>query len=187
MTPSSLLLTGCAQSLRCLSAWLDKACEEADDADALMGLRLAPDMFPLASQVRFACFQALEPCYRLAGDPVADSAVAIRNEGAAAGETPGTFAAAQARIAETLTMLGAMDHGAMNAGAQRAVALDLPMGMIFDFESGETYVRDWALPQFYFHLNTAYAVLRHHGAPLGKVDYVAYALPCLRPGTAPGG
>ncbi|WP_431471256.1 DUF1993 family protein [Sphingosinithalassobacter sp. LHW66-3] len=55
------------------------------------------------------------------------------------------------------------------------------------FESGEAYVRDWALPQFYFHLNTAYAVLRHHGAPLGKVDYVAYALPCLRPGTAPGG
>lgn len=185
MVPSSFLLTGCAQALRSLSAWLDQAATGSDDGDSLMALRLAPDMFPLAAQIRFACFQALEPCYRLAGEAVPDAVVAIRTEGAAAGTEPGTLSAAQARIAETLDRLESFDPARIDAGEPRPVALDLPMGMIFDFADGGDYLRDWALPQFNFHLVTAYALLRQHGVPLGKKDYIAHALANLRPGTMP--
>ena len=51
--------------------------------------------------------------------------------------------------------------------------------------TGAQYVRDWTLPQFYFHVTTAYAILRNHGVALGKVDYVAHMLGYVRPGTMP--
>ena len=57
-------------------------------------------------------------------------------------------------------------------------------GMVFDL-TAEQYVRDWALPQFYFHLMTAYAILRAEGIELGKADYVAHMFAYLRPGTRP--
>ncbi len=53
--------------------------------------------------------------------------------------------------------------------------------------TGEQYARDWALPQFYFHAITAYAILRHHGVDLGKADYVPHMLAYVRPGTIPQG
>ena len=60
----------------------------------------------------------------------------------------------------------------------------LPAGMVFDL-TAEQYVRDWALPQFYFHVMIAYAILRAEGVDLGKTDYVAHMLRFLRPGTMP--
>ena len=60
----------------------------------------------------------------------------------------------------------------------------LPMGMIFDL-TAEQYVRDWALPQFYFYVMTAYAILRAAGIDLGKADFVAHMFAYLRPGTMP--
>ena len=56
--------------------------------------------------------------------------------------------------------------------------------MIFDL-TAETYARDWTLPQFFFHLMTAYAILRARGVDLGKADYIAHMLQYLRPGTIP--
>src|SRR3546814_14813192 len=56
--------------------------------------------------------------------------------------------------------------------------------MVFDL-SAIDYVRDWALPQFYFHIVAAYAILRHMCVPLGKADYASYMMRHLRPGTAP--
>ena len=64
------------------------------------------------------------------------------------------------------------------------IAHALPQGMIFDLTAGQ-FARDWALPQFYFHIMTAYAILRAQGVDLGKVDYVAHMFPYLRPGTLP--
>ena len=64
------------------------------------------------------------------------------------------------------------------------IAHALPQGMVFDL-TAEQYVRDWALPQFYFHVMTAYAILRAQGVELGKADYVAHMFAYLRPGTAP--
>ena len=94
------------------------------------------------------------------------------------------FAGMQAQIAETLAWLDAIAPADLGDDADRAVGFDLPNGMAFDM-TAVSYVRDWAQPQFYFHLVAAYAVLRHVGVPLGKADYVGYMMQYLRPGTAP--
>lgn len=137
--------------------------------------RLAPDMFPLASQVRFSCIQALQPLVRLAGVTIP--------------EFPGDatdFAGMQNQIASTLAFLDGVDPAALGDDMERTVSFDLPNGMIFDMSAFD-YVRDWAQPQFAFHRTAAYAVLRHMGVPLGKADYVSYMMRHLRPGTAPAG
>ena len=64
------------------------------------------------------------------------------------------------------------------------IAIELPGNITFDM-SGEQYARDWALPQFYFHVITAYAILRHYGITLGKADYVPHMFAYLRPGSLP--
>lgn len=64
------------------------------------------------------------------------------------------------------------------------IAHALPIGMVFDL-TAEQYVRDWALPQFYFHVVIAYAILRSDGIELGKADYVTHMFAYLRPGTMP--
>lgn len=163
--------------LKALSAQLDKALAWGRDnglsEQQLLVARLAPDMFPLAAQVRFSCVQAVQPATRLgvAGAPAfADDA--------------SDFAGLQAQIAEALAWLGAVDPSAVEGDPDRPVSFDLPNGMAFDM-TAFTYVRDWAQPQFYFHLVTAYAILRHLGVPLGKADYVGYMMAYLRPGTAP--
>jgi hypothetical protein len=135
--------------------------------------RLAPDMFPLASQVRFTCVQALQPLVRLADAEVPEFA-----------EDAVDFAGMQEQIAATLAILDAVDPAALGTDLERTVSFPLPNGMIFDMRAFD-YVRDWAQPQFAFHRTAAYAVLRHMGVPLGKADYVSYMMRYLRPGTAP--
>lgn len=184
MTPTELLAPTYAQMLKALAAWLGKARDEAEDADALMAARLAPDMFPLATQVRFACVQAYEGVYRLRDEafpPVVDT---VLNEGRNAGDAPGTLKDAVDRIEETLAFLDTVAPDAMDAGAARPLGLELPMGLAFDFD-GDRYVRDWALPQFYFHITMAYSILRNQGVTIGKADYVPHMFAYLRPGTGP--
>ena len=173
------------QMLRALSGWLDKAREHGGaDAEEVMSGRLAADMYPLSSQVRFACLQAQEVTYRLRGESLPPALDDLAREGREAGERPGSISDAQGRIAEALARLDAVGPHGLDAGVDRPVALELPTGMIFDM-TGEDYARDWALPQFYFHLVTAYAVLRNRGIPLGKADYVPHMFGYLRPETAP--
>ena len=165
--------------LRALSSQLGKALAWGDDNGVgelqFVAARLAPDMFPLASQVRFSCQQAIQALTRLG----ASGAPAFAEDAA-------DFAGLQAQIADTLAWLDTVDAAAIDADPGRAVGFDLPNGMAFDMTAA-TYVRDWAQPQFYFHLVAAYAVFRHMGVPLGKVDYVSYMMAYLRPGTAPAG
>ncbi|WP_442919361.1 DUF1993 family protein [Methylobacterium sp. SyP6R] len=85
-------------------------------------------------------------------------------------------------MAATLARLDALAPQALDAGADSAATLELP-GLTFDMV-GDDYARDWALPQFYFHLVTAYALLRSQGVQLGKTDYVPHMFGYLRPGTA---
>lgn len=188
MSLTDLLVPTYMQMLQALAAWLDKAAAHAgargDDADALMSMRLAPDMYPLSSQVRFACFQAQEAVHRLRGEPLPAALETVRREGWNAGEQPGSLADAQARIADALSFLRAIGPGALDDGTDRPVALDLPNGMMFDM-SGRQYARDWSLPQFYFHLMAAYAILRNRGVELGKADFVPHMFAYLRPGTTP--
>lgn len=179
MTPETLLVSTCAPMLRTLSGWLDKAgAQEGIAGDALSAARLAPDMFPLATQVRFACVQAREGMHRLKGEDFPASLTDLLNEGRNAGEQPGTLADAQARIAQTLALLDGFEPG--DGDPQRPIAHALPIGMTFDF-TADQYVRDWVLAQFYFHVMIAYAILRAQGVALGKGDYVAHMLPFLRP------
>lgn len=163
--------------LKALSAELDRALSWGEDNGIgelqFMVARLAPDMFPLAAQVRFACTQAVQPLVRLGVE-----------DGVEFGDNAGDFAGMQDQIAQTIAFLETVDPAALGDDGDRPVCFELPNGMVFDMTAFE-YLRDWAQPQFYFHRVAAYAVLRHMGVPLGKADYVGYMMRHLRPGTAP--
>ena len=176
------------QLLGALSAWLGKAAERLPEgaAETLMAARLAPDMFPLSTQVRFACVQALEGMFRLQGQAFPPSVIELLDEGRNGAVSPGTIADARARIAETLAVVEAVAADARDMDPATPIAHTLPQGMVFDL-TAEQYVRDWALPQFYFHIMAAYAILRAQGVELGKADYVAHMFSYLRPGTMPTG
>jgi uncharacterized protein len=183
MALTRLLVPTYRQMLRTLAGLLDKATQQKPDgtADGLLAARLAPDMLPLASQIRFAAYQAQEAICRLRGAALPDRLGRLAAEGWEARENPGTVADAQARIAEALACLDGLEPDALEAGAGLAIALDLPGGLAFDL-TGETYARDWALPQFYFHVVSAYAILRSQGIAIGKPDYVPHMLAYLRTG-----
>lgn len=185
MSPTALLVPTLSQMLRALVNWLDKAEAAQADMAGLLDARLAPDMLPLAAQLRFVCVQAREAIGHLRGEGEASDLAALRAEGLGAGSGAGTIADARSRIAETLAMLDALAPDALDGGQDAPVTLQMPNGIVFDMTGGE-YVRDWLLPQFYFHLNTAYAILRHRGIALGKPDYVPHMRAYIRPGTVPG-
>ena len=186
MSATNLLIPTYRQLLKALSAWLDKTEAQmgAAEAEGLMSARLASDMFPLSTQIRFACVQAYEGVSRLKGEAFPAAREILLEEGRNAGERPGTIANAQARINETIAMLDPLGPGALDGDLARPIAHDLPSGMVFDL-TAEQYARDWALPQFYFHLMTAYAILRSKGVDLGKADYVSHMFAYLRPDPLP--
>jgi uncharacterized protein len=187
MSLSHILAPTYLQMLARLSDWLGKAQVQMGDhgADALMSARLAPDMFPLSTQIRFACVQALEGMCRVHELDVPATRDELLNEGRNAENSPGNIANAMARIAETLAVVECAAGQEVEIDPASPIAHTLPQGMVFDL-TAEQYVRDWALPQFYFHLMTAYAILRAQGVELGKADYVAHLFAHLRSGTTPG-
>ena len=187
MNLTAFLVPTLSNQLNAVGGWLDKAeafaATRKETPDRLLALRLASDMFPLTTQLRFMAFQAQEPIYRLRDQPVPEAVLQVRQEGRDGGEMPGTWAQARARIAEAAKLLETVGPDEFDAAAGRSIAHELPTGMIFDM-NGDQYVRDWALPQVAFHQMIAYAILRHAGVPLGKVDYVPHMFGYVRPGTA---
>jgi len=188
MTLTTLLVPTYVQMLEALSRWLAKAQAQlpGDAADVLLTARLAPDMFPLATQIRFACVQAQEGLYRLRGEEFPPQLTDLLDEGRNAGDHPGTMADAQARLAETIALVKALAADMATDDPHQPIAHALPIGLVFDL-SADQYARDWAIPPFYFHVMTAYALLRQAGVERGKADYVAHMLPFARPGTLPAG
>ncbi|SEQ22472.1 hypothetical protein SAMN05216548_103113 [Faunimonas pinastri] len=186
MTLPDLLIPTYVQMLGALSAWLGKAETQrpGGGAEALLAARIAPDMFPLSTQVRFACVQAQEGIFRLRGQDFPASVGILLDEGRNAAEHPGSIEDARKRIAETIALVeqAAANMPAVDPAAP--VAHALPQGMVFDL-TAEQYARDWTLPQFYFHVMTAYTILRGQGIELGKADYVAHMFSYLRPDTLP--
>jgi uncharacterized protein len=146
-----------------LSRLLKKAeahCEAKKiDPNALLQARLYPDMFPLMRQVQIACDFAKGAAARLAGVEVPSFA-----------DEEKTFADLQARIAKTLDFVGSMKKEKFADAATRAVSLKLG-GQDMSFKGAE-YLARVVLPNFYFHLTTAYDILRHNGLELGKRDYM---------------
>jgi len=154
-----------AQMLRSLTTLLIKGEERAQalgfDPQNLLDARLAPDMHTLARQVEFTCTQAQEALCRLTQQALPRLA------------TPASMREARVLIENTLELLAATDHAAIDAGAEQPVSITLAGGLTFDM-TGQEYAVNWATPQFYFHLVTAYNILRHNGVPLGKAEYVQH-------------
>ena len=160
------------QQTRALLGQLGKAadwCAEQGVAEAdLLDTRLAPDMFPLAKQLDFVVNQLLRPMRLLAAREIADPPDAAQ-----------TIAAHRDRLKAALTLIADMDPAQLDANPDRIISMDLPNGMAFDLPAA-AYVRDWALPQFWFHIMTAYALMRMRGVPIGKADFVPYMLKHMR-------
>ena len=173
MNLADFTLTSFEQMLGTFDHLLAKA--QADPrGEALMGEKLTDDMYPLATQVRFTTHQVVNTLNRLTGTtlPTQDSDHA-------------TIAEARAHIAETRELIRNARPKAFVAN-DTPVTFDLPNGMAFEMTAAE-YVRDWSLPQFYFHLMTAYAILRSEKVELGKADYVTHMFQHIRPETMPKG
>jgi len=151
------------RGLKALSALLDKAvahaAETGEDVEAYLALRLAPDMHPLSKQVQIACDGSKLCVARLSG------AEAPVNE-----DTETTIAELQARIASTLAFLASVPRDAIDGQEEREVILKFPGGE-WPFK-GQGYVVGFALPNVFFHLSTAYGLLRQAGVPIGKRDFL---------------
>lgn len=144
--------------------WLDKAEAHAQarnfDSANYLGLRLAPDMLPLVKQVQIASDAAKGCMGRLAGQelPKWDDSEA-------------SLADLRARIRKTLDYVQSFQPSQIDGSENREVVIPLRNRDPLTF-TGEAYLRHWALPNFYFHATTLYALLRHAGVDLGKGDYL---------------
>ncbi|MCV2357147.1 DUF1993 domain-containing protein [Paucibacter sp. B2R-40] len=130
------------------------------DANALLQARLFPDMFALTKQVQVACDFAKGVCARLAGVEVPS-----------AEDSEQSFAELQARIQKTLAFIEGLDATKFVDAAARDIVTrpGTPKERHF---TGQDYLLHYGLPQFFFHVTTAYALLRHNGVEVGKKDYM---------------
>ncbi|MCW1428676.1 DUF1993 family protein [Novosphingobium sp. JCM 18896] len=151
-------------SLRNMSAWLDKAAAEKDER-LLIDARLAPDMRPLSAQFQMASDSAKNAMARLAGI-----------EAPSMPDTEASFAELRDRCARTIAFVESVDAAAVNAGEDREVTLKFPNGMGYAF-TGRAYLTGFALPNFFFHVTTAYAILRAQGVTIGKPDFLQHLGP----------
>jgi hypothetical protein len=146
-----------------LSAILDKAAAHAEakkiDPAIFVNARLAPDMFALARQVQIASDTAKGCGGRLAGIDIPSFA-----------DTETSFPELKARIAKTVDFLRGIPAAKFDGSEDRTITMKLG-GQEKKF-SGRSYVLSFALPNFYFHITAAYAILRHNGVAVGKMDYL---------------
>jgi uncharacterized protein len=152
------------QMLTALAGVLAKAetyaVERKIDPAALLQSRLFPDMFPLARQVQVACDFATSVSARLAGAEVPAYEVGDQ-----------TFADLQQRIAATLAFIGGLDAARFEGSDEREVVLR-PGTPKERSIGGQAYLLSYGLPQFFFHVTTAYDLLRHNGVEIGKKDFM---------------
>jgi uncharacterized protein len=151
------------RTLQNLSKILDKAVADAKAKDLpaanLVEAKLAPDMRPFTFQIQTASDTAKGCAARLAG--VAAPSMP---------DTETNFAELQQRIAKTIAFMESVKPEQLAGAEDREVVLKFPSGeMKF---TGKDYVTGFALPNFYFHVTTAYALLRHNGIEIGKRDFL---------------
>jgi uncharacterized protein len=152
-----------ANTLKNLSAILDKAQAHVEakklDAAAFTTYRLFPDMFPLTRQIQAACDSAKGAVARLAGVEVP------KHE-----DTEQTIAELKARIAKTLDFISTIKPEQVDGSEEKEIVMKMRSGDV-KFK-GMQHLLGHALPNFYFHVTTAYNILRHNGVELGKRDYI---------------
>ncbi|MDZ4867638.1 MAG: DUF1993 domain-containing protein [Alphaproteobacteria bacterium] len=152
------------QMLKNLSSILTKAAAHAEakkiDPSVFVNARLAPDMHPLARQIQMVSDTAKGAAARLAGVDVPSMP-----------DTEATLAELQQRIAKTADFLSGLKPEQFEGSAERSVELNVGGGQKMTFK-GATYLTHFALPNFYFHVTTAYDIVRHNGVEIGKRDYL---------------
>ncbi|MFI4933189.1 MAG: DUF1993 family protein [Caulobacterales bacterium] len=161
-------------ALEDLAKVLEKAAEHARAQGlgpaALVQARLAPDMYDLARQVQLATFHALNGAALLSGQ--APPAMAAEGE---------TLEALQAQIASAVQRLQGADAAAFAGAEDRQIRFPVTGADAEFVMTGLEFLKDWATPHFYFHLVTAYDILRHEGVELGKPDFMAHVGRFIRP------
>jgi hypothetical protein len=147
-----------------LSAILDKAAAFAEpkkiDMEVLLNARLAPDQFNLLRQIQIACDTANLGAARLTGKEATTPSFP---------DTEKTLAEVKARIASTIEILRKLTEADFADSATRRISQPRWEGKTL---SGEEFLIQHVLPNFYFHITTAYAILRHNGVDVGKKDYL---------------
>jgi hypothetical protein len=155
------------QMLSNMDAWLDKAAAHAEtkkfDPAVYLTLRLAPDMLAFPNQIQIASDNAKGCVARLAGVEIPKYE-----------DNEANLSELKARIAKTIAFVKSVP--AENFAAAETRAIELPQRnrepLRFD---GETYLKHFALPNFFFHVSMTYALLRHAGVDLGKKDFLRAA------------
>ena len=133
--------------------------ERGFDANLLVTSRLAPDMRPLSAQIQLASDTSKGTMARLSGGAAPAMA-----------DTETTIADLRVRIANTIDYIKSVPASAIDGSEDREVILKFPNGeMKF---KGIDFLTNFAIPNFMFHVTTAYAILRHNGVPLGKQDFL---------------
>ena len=142
--------------------WLDKAGALADqkkfDVEILASSRLAPDQYAFVRQIQSACDQAKFTCAKLAGKDAPSHP-----------DTEKTLAEIRQRIRTVVAYMATFKREEFNGAEERACSHTWMQGKAM---RGGDYLDHFALPNFHFHLTTAYAILRHNGVAVGKDDYV---------------
>lgn len=151
------------QILGSLSALIDKAehhaTEKKIDPNALLQARLFPDMFALTKQIQVAADFAKGACARLAGVDVPKYE-----------DNEQSFADLKARIAKTIAFIDTLTAAQIDGSEDRDITTSA--GANAKHFKGQVYLLHYALPHFYFHATTAYALLRHNGIEIGKKDFI---------------
>ena len=151
-----------AKMLNNLEQWLDKAAAHAKvkgfELDTLVQARLAPDQYALDRQIQSACDAAKFSAAYLSG-----------KEAPTHPDTEKTIAELRARIKSCLGFLETITAADVAGGEERKVA---PKWLQGKWVKGDQFLMQMSLPNFYFHVITAYAILRHNGVDLGKMDFI---------------
>jgi hypothetical protein len=168
LSAHSAALAGFVQTLTALDAILDKTVEQATARkiapEVLLSARIAPDMLPLTRQIQLACDFAKNAAARVGG-----------GENPKMPDEEKSFDELKARIARTLAFVASVDAAALDAGLARDVTF--PRGPSATMTMpGEKYLTRFAVPNFYFHAATAYAILRENGIQIGKSDFLGDVL-----------
>jgi uncharacterized protein len=159
----TMVVDQCAHMLANLTKLLDKGVAYAEakkfDSTVLVNARLAPDMLPLAKQVQIACDMLKNGLARLAGQ-----------EAPKFEDNEKTMDELKARIAKTLDYVKSVPASALEGSEDRDIKIPLRDRTLE--MKGLPYVRQWVLPNFYFHAAMLYALLRHNGVDIGKMDWL---------------
>src|ERR1700728_1933530 len=156
------VVSQCTQSLKLVEGWLDKAVKFADekklDVDTLLNGRLAPDMKPLIYQVQSACDYAKAAPAWLSGQ------TPPKHE-----DNEKTIEEVRARVKKTVDFMLSVKKEQYVGASDRAIKVSWAPGKVF---SGQEYLLQVTIPNVYFHISMAYAILRNNGVDVGKMDYL---------------